>query len=204
MKQQFIITNSIMDEKALKLAAYSYSGRSDRDPVEAHFAGIPMIKHNLNPSADVSIVAIITEAGNYANNFELYKKELEKITEETGIELVSKIKVIKVPYDESREKHIAFFTELCKLFEEDAELYMDVTFGSKVTPISEFASLVYAENAKKCNIKEVIYGKVIAAEKQEIYDIKCLYHMAQLISTASHNPYVDLEELLNSFEKDEK
>ncbi len=204
MKQQFIVTNPILPENMLNSAVYSYSGRDDRQPVEAHFAGIPMIKHNVDKNADIKILVVITKDanGNYEKNYKLFLEELKAISDEIGVDLSSKITTVEIPFSETTDKHISFFTDMCKGFEEGADLYMDVTFGSKVTSIDIFSTLVYAEKIKKCDIKEVVYGKGLKGEPQEIFDISTLYRMTQLINTMSYIPNANIDEMLARFKSE--
>lgn len=203
-KQQFIATIPILDEKTLKRAAYIYADYPERGAVESRFPAIPMIRHNIDPTAEISVIVIFTQAGNYKHNLELFYEELQAVSDEFNVELVSKVTEIPVPYEETKKKHTEFFVSIGNALAGDADLYMDLTYGSKVSPITEFASLVYAEHAKKCRIKEVIYGKVMGSETPTLYDIKELYRMSQLINTMSFLPNANLEKLLNSFNEDEK
>ena len=198
-KQQFIATIPILDDKTLKKAAYIYADNPERGAIESCFPAIPMLRHNVDPTAEISVIVIYTRAGNYKHNLELFYNELKAVSAELNTDLVSKVIEIPVPYEETREKHTAFFVSIGNALAENADLFMDITYGSKVSPITEFASLTYAEHAKKCRIKEVIYGKVIGAETPTLYDIKELYRMSQLINTMSFLPNADLERLLNSF-----
>lgn len=198
--QQFIVTIPILSDKVLKKVPYIYEGHPERPPIESYFPGIPMLRHNIDPSAEISIVVIYTCAGNYQNNLELFYTELQSLSDEIGVDLRSKVKEISVPYEETRDKHVSFFVELGNAFIENADLYMDLTYGSKVSPITEFALLPYAEYGKMCRCKEVIYGKVIGSDTPTIYDIKELYQMSRLINTISRIPGSDLNKLLNTFQ----
>ena len=203
-KQQFIATIPILDEKTLKKAAYIYADYPERSAVESYFPAIPMIRHNIDPTAEISVIVIFTQAGNYKHNLELFYKELRAVSDEFNVDLTSNVVEIPVPYEETKKKHTEFFVNIGNALADDADLFMDLTYGSKVSPITEFASLVYAEQAKKCRIKEVVYGKVMGSETPTIYDIKELYRMSQLINTMSFLPNADLEKLLNSFNEDQK
>lgn len=202
MKQQFIVTNPILQENSLNYASYTYYKRTDRNVVNAHFTGIPMIKHNVNPNADISILVIITQAGNYENNYNLFLKELNKLSDEVGIDLASKVTKYVIPFSENEDKHASFFNEICTRFIAGADLYMDVTFGSKVTSIDLFCTLVYADKVKHCEIKEVVYGKGISGENAELYDITSLYRMTQLINTMSYIPGADIDQMLAKFKSE--
>lgn len=216
-KQQFLISVSLQSAKGgLQKTPYEYEGFPERNVNNrannnSHCPGIPMLLHNYDPESDAQIVFLVP-AGNAAkSNFEVFKQEIidipnnpdidEKLRRKfEGKDLISTAKVITIPAEENREKSIAFFNDLCAVFIEEADLYMDITFGTKVHAVSEFSTLVYAENARLMNIREVIYGKLDHAKNiGKIYDVKFLYRMVQSLNTAAFVPGSDLTALLDSF-----
>lgn len=202
MNQQFIVTNPILPNKLLNCVDYFYPQLPDREKVTAHFTGIPLLKHCVDPNADdISIIVIITKDKNeyYKENYRMFLDELKVISEEKGVDLESKIQTIEFDFVENTKKHIDLFTRLCNSYLENAELYMDLTFGSKATSIDLFSTLAYAEKVKGCDLKEVVYGKGVPGEPTEIYNLITLYRMANLINTMSFIPGADIDQMLKEF-----
>ena len=93
------------------------------------------------------------------------------------------------------------FKSVSRSYKKGAELYIDLTFGSKVQAISIFQSLCVAES-NGCHVKELLYGSYIKSEadagKGSIYSLRSLYEITQLLNTYSMLPDTDLEKLLDS------
>lgn len=212
-RKQFYVTIPMLPKESLKNVAYCYDKDESRK-CDSRFPSIPMIKFNLKPEDDYSIVVIWTlpdkntikgEDGlcNSERNKSIYYEELKDTLAEIGVVFdESKITELAIPYDESDEKNRAFFKEICVTYEEDAYVYVDLTYGTKISSIVEFASLVYAEKAKGCFLREVIYGKYVHENNNSygtIYDMRSLYNMSMIIHTCSMLPNADITEMLDSF-----
>lgn len=79
-KQQFIATIPILDEKTLKKAAYIYADYPERSAVESYFPAIPMIRHNIDPTAEISVIVILPRRGTTSIILKLFYKELSAVS----------------------------------------------------------------------------------------------------------------------------
>ncbi len=217
-KQQFIISVPVQSANNLKLVEYEYTGFPERNKImsnnRSRFPGVPMLLHNYDPDSDAEILFIRTinpENENDANNnFEVLQNEIASIPNNPDIDetlrekfrgntLLSNAKEIKLLYEETLEKQIQLIKDICALFKEDADLYMDITFGSKVTPIQSVVSLVYAENAKHMTIKELVYGLCAGVSVPKIFNVKDLYRIGQSLNVAASVPGIDIDKMLSTF-----
>ena len=166
------------------------------------FPGIALLKENISKSTENRIITVRTEdnSGRTADCYGLFIRELNELSIQTGIELAP-TKEITVPYSEDRAKEKSFLKELFHAYPEKNHIYMDITYGTKLTAIEMFSSLCYAETALNCNIKSVVYGKYPfdGGNSGELFDVSELYHTVRFMETAAHmnkNCFLDLIEQL--------
>lgn len=201
-KKQFFATISMLNPQQLKKLDYVAEFRTDFSLMPTSSPAITMIEMYLQPGDDYEIITIRTDDDNERTkiNYEEFKGELRRLSEKKGFDIAISREIL-IPHNESREKHIGFFRELCDCYEPMSDVYMDVTFGSKVTSISLFASLVYAENVTRCSIGDIIYGKFAYGNGKggEIFSIRCLYELKELIHGASMMGNVNIDEMLDIF-----
>lgn len=202
MKKIFFVSISMLPVEKLTPLYYSFEGEKAAD-YKTCYPSILQMERNIKPGDEVKIVAIGTDDDNdrTAENFKVFEQELAALSEKLGVELAVS-ETVKVPHSESKQKLIFLLRNLCAAFEEDSEIYMDVTYGTKVTSIELFTSLVFGAKVKNADIRSVIYGKYTHGENVEngtIYDIRCLYDIANLIYAADHLPEEKIEDLLNQF-----
>lgn len=201
-KKQFFITISMNKPEFLKRVSYIPEYKKDFVPMPVTAPGLTMIEMNLEPDDDCEIITIMTDDvnGRTVINYETFKNELSELSKKLGREL-SITKEIHIPHEESKEKHIEFFRNVCDAFEPFSEVYMDVTFGTKISSISEFASLVYAEKTTRCKIRDVIYGQYNHNDGEEgyLFSVRCVYELKELIQSASVLGNVDIDKMLDNF-----
>ena len=196
-KITFVISIPMLPPDTLKLLKYA-------DPVngdiicESRFPGIAMIKNNIHAKADVNIVTVRTIDDNSRSEecYRLFKEELSALSDDISIKLDINTE-ISVPHNEDISKEKQLLKSLFNSFPENSDVFMDVTYGTKMTAIEMFSSLCYAEIAKKCSIKSIIYGKYSfnGSDTGQLYDVINLYNLMRLIETSSHmdkNSFKDL------------
>ena len=183
-KKIIFATIALQRKDQLKKLAYHRENTQQCYPIASAFPAIPVMEESLCDGDDVTIIPIITEDtfGNSRNNLEVFQEELAEMNQRHGWQLQLSDPII-IPHEETKPKQVQLFREFCNRYEENAEIYMDVTYGTKVTAIGVFSTLVYAERVKNCNIRSIIYGKFLhdAENTGEIYDIRPLYNLNMLI-----------------------
>ena len=204
--KQFFATISMQPAKSLEKLDYVLDGAPDTKCMPASFPSIPMLESNLSSDDEYELYLIYTkdDEGRYKHCYDTFYKELSELSERMGFGIKVTAEV-QVPHEESRSKHIGFFRDVCKLFKPETDVYMDVTYGTKVTSISCFASLTYAEDVLNCDIRSIVYGKYdhSGSGKGELFDIRALYELSGLIHSASAMPGIDVDKMLDMFGGDE-
>ena len=201
-KKQFIVPIPMLKPEDLREVNYSADFNKDFVFTPASFPAIAMIEMYLEKGDEYEIITVRTADDNdrTKGNYEKFKQELKKLSEIKGMDIAI-TKEILVPHEETKKKHIEFFRALCDIYQPLSDVYMDITYGTKVTSISMFASLVYAENVTKCYISDIVYGKYTHGGEKEgrLFSIRCLYELKELINSASVMGDADIDELLDIF-----
>lgn len=203
MKKIFFVSISMLPVDKLKPLYYSIEGSNRTTDYKTCYPSIPMIENNVSAEDEVKIVAIMTDDDNdnTKGNFNVFLRELEALSNRIGIKLTVS-ETVSVPHNETREKLVALLKALSDTYEKGADVYMDVTYGSKVTSIELFSSLVYGVKVKKCNLRSIVYGKYNHNEKEDhgvYFDIRYLYDLSNLIYAADYLPEDKVDSLLDQF-----
>lgn len=200
MKKTVFVTIPMLPTESLKAVKYRKENTGELFSEPSRFPSIPMLEWNMSNDDEIKIVVVMADdkMGRSKINLETYKEELAQLSEYMGVPMEIN-EIIVLPHEETKEKQIQLFKEISKHYDSDSAVYMDVTYGTKITSIGLFSSLVYADKVKKCDIKKVIYGKYPHDDggMGEIYDLRCLYDLNMLIHAAEFMPANDIEDLIN-------
>lgn len=199
-KKIFIITIPMLPAESLKSVQYMKDDSNEIIPIFTKFPGIAMIKENISRNERVKIVTVRTNDDNSytKGNYELFKNELSDLSAESGLAANIDCEII-IPHDEGLDKQQRFLKHICDCYENKADIYMDITYGTKATSIGMFSSLVYAEKAEECSIKKIVYGKFnYSSENGSLYNIKSLYDIAMLINSSAYMPKKNIKLLLDT------
>ena len=137
---------------------------------------------------EIKVVLIQTKGGDNAGskNVALFMDELNSLN--TYGATIS-YEIIASEFVESKEKFKKLYNQLIRTFENDAELYADVTFGPKSLPLLVFAAMQFGEKFFDCSIGNVIYLKAefrnnqFVEGSQMIYDYTPLYMLSSFTNT---------------------
>lgn len=157
---------------------------------------------------DVVEVMTVVERGEgtvctSAENYELYKKEVENIVaEKQGAVHFTEVTVHK-EFDSLTFNR--FFKEISGKITDGDRIYADITFGMKPYSLSMFIALAYASKAaENVYVEEIIYAMKYSgteiAEKvntSKIYDLTGLYHLNNIAGNAVNGQKNELDKLLN-------
>ena len=200
-KKVFYITIPMQNPEFLKELRYRKEDTGEIYSRPTRFPGIAMLEWNIFGNEEIKIVTIRSQDKNgYTDNvnYPKFKEELASLGEYLGRELVIDEEIV-LPLSENKDKQTSFMREICHSFDPKTYIYMDLTYGTKVTPIGLFSSLVYAEKVDECNIKSVVYGNYAfdGTDTGNYFDVKHLYDMAQLINACYLMPKENLRSMID-------
>ena len=185
-KKIFIISIPMLPEENLKALQYRYSDGALSGMTR--FPGIALLEKCAQGKAPVKVVTVRTIDDHRRTEacYRLFHEELGRLS--VKLNMVLEIGAeIAVPHTEDEEKSRHLLRELLSAYEKSAYVYMDLTYGTKLTAIELFSSLCFAETVYNCNIKAAAYGKYAfnSSGIGELYDVTRLYHMLRFLETSS-------------------
>jgi len=155
-------------------------------PVRCPINGI--LAKTLEKGEQVKLIFILTTGENSEceQNKKNYIEELKSINKEIGA--VLSYDTIEIEFEPTKKTYNKLITDLAEKIPDDAELYVDTTFGFKAIPLSLFCALRFVEEFREAIVQYIIYGKVEfnkehEPEKPMIYDITSLYYLFKLMGS---------------------
>ena len=157
-------------------------------PGVTYYAINSVLAQTMKHDDEIKVVLIQTKGGDNAGskNVALFMDELNSLN--TYGATIS-YEIIASEFVESKEKFKKLYNQLIRTFENDAELYADVTFGPKSLPLLVFAAMQFGEKFFDCSIGNVIYLKAefrnnqFVEGSQMIYDYTPLYMLSSFTNT---------------------
>ena len=158
---------------------------------KVRFAINGFLAKTLSKDDDVKIVRILVHNDTSEHNAEIQKSELEKLNENIGAKL--EFKKVLTDFDDSGRTIEKRFQELIGELEEDSEISLDMTFGSKTLVPVLFYVLGFAEKFFEADVKNILYDKMEFKRLDngksapnpdtcEIYDVTSLFYLNSLTS----------------------
>lgn len=176
---------------------------------EASFPVIPMISGYTEKGDTIDIIALLEkENENCKHNFEILKTEIEELSKSKGFSY--EIHVIEVSGEEVAREHLLTFEKILNAIEENDQLFVCATYGTKPIPIVEMMAVNAAYKIKKgVTVKCVAYGRAMRSKDGEvndliIYDITSLFFMTSLVDALAAHPLEDPEAVIKRVLEDEE
>jgi len=148
-----------------------------------------VLAKTLKKGEELRVIYIMTTGKNShcEENKKMFIEELEAINSEIGA--VLSYDTVEMEFIPSKRTYNKLITDLTDKIPENAELYTDITFGSKPEILSLFCALRFVEEFHNAIVQYFIYGKVEFinktgdTENPMIFDITSLYYLFKLIGS---------------------
>jgi len=172
-------------------------------PVRCPINGI--LAKTLEKGEKVQVIYILTAGENSEceRNKNAYIEELEGINKEIGA--VLNYDTVEIDFEPTKKTYNKLITDLAEKIQENAEIYVDTTFGFKAIPLSLFCALRFVEEFRDTVVQYIIYGKLEfnketrKPEKPMLYDITSLYYLFKLMGSMGASNVEDALETLKDF-----
>jgi len=172
-------------------------------PVRCPINGI--LAKTLEKGEKVQVIYILTAGENSEckQNKDAYIKELEDINKE--ISAILSYETVEIDFEPTKKTYNKLITDLAEKIPENAEIYVDTTFGFKAIPLSLFCALRFVEEFSDAIVQYIVYGKVEfnketrKLEKPMLYDITSLYYLFKLMGSMGASNAEDALETLKDF-----
>ena len=162
----------------------------------------------VQPGEKFRLLAIAADSEDGRRNCAVLQGELEELCRTKGCPC-PQIETIPAPADEGVAAQIAAFQRLIACVEDDDELFVCVTYGTKLLSQVTLMAVQYAYQAKKnTSISCVVYGQIDRSGGQEperwtarIYDETALLQLGEivrvLVQRGTADPRAALDEILS-------
>jgi len=185
-----IITAPMKNPGSIKPVQYPADGNKSIEyegEVRCPINGI--LAKTLKKGDEVKIIYIMetSENSNCEQNKTTFFNELKDITKDIGIDISAPDKV-NIPFKPTKETYNTLITELTEKIKDNAELYIDITYGSKPEILSLLCALRFVEEFRNAIVQYIVYGKAEfnnegTIENPKLYDITSLYYLFKLMGT---------------------
>ena len=162
----------------------------------------------VQPGEEFRLLAIAADSEDGRRNCAVLRDELERLCRTKSCPC-PQIETIPAPADEGVAAQIAAFQRLIACVEDDDELFVCVTYGTKLLSQVTLMAVQYAYQAKKnTSISCVVYGQIDRSGGQEperwtarIYDETALLQLGEivrvLVQRGTADPRAALDEILS-------
>jgi hypothetical protein len=172
-------------------------------PVRCPVNGI--LAKTFEKDEQVKVIYILTTGENSEceKNKNIYIDELEGINKEIGA--VLSYDTVEIDFEPTKKTYNKLITDLAEKIPENAEIYVDTTFGFKAIPLSLFCALRFVEEFREAVVQYIVYGKVEfnketrKPEKPMLYDITSLYYLFKLMGSMGASNSESAMETLKDF-----
>ena len=156
-------------------------------PIRCPVNGI--LAKTMKKDEEVKVIYIMTIGKNSfcEQNKKAFIEELEAINGEIGA--VLSYDTVEIEFLATKQTYNKLITDLADKIPDNAELYADITYGSKPEILSLFCALRFVEEFRNAVVQYFVYGKAERnketneLEDQMIFDITSLYYLFSLMGS---------------------
>lgn len=187
MKKIFIGSTKLA--KGMEEIQYHVATKRLKETVPFYYGFSTVIANNIGKEdrAKLVILELQRKSGAIKENTDYYLADIEKISAQSGVNIEHV--VIPVPFNESKVTFQNAFAALIQELEDNAEIYVDITFGAKTTSLLLLSFLQFAETQFNCSVKMIDYVQRDFDETEKpiigsecIYDVTSLYYLNALMN----------------------
>lgn len=155
------------------------------------------------PDEEIRVIAVATDNADARRNLGILQSELKALCETKGVRCPKGVETVFEPEDDRVETHISTFQKLIDFVDDDDELFLCMTYGTK--PISQVMMMAvqYAYRIKRnTSISCVVYGGVIRHENKVVgsraYDMTALVQMDEIVRMLAEQGVSNPQKVINS------
>jgi hypothetical protein len=201
-----IITVPMLPPREVEAFQYPVDGNKSIEyekPVRCPIDGV--LAKTLKKDEQIKVIYIITtgETSECEQNKKAYIEELENINKEIGA--ILSYDSIEIDFEPTKKTYNKIIIDLAEKIPNNAEIYVDTTFGFKAIPLSLFCALRFVEEFREAVVQYIIYGKVefdkVTRERKnpKLYDVTSLYYLFKLMGTMGASNAEEALETLKDF-----
>ena len=184
--KKFFTTIPLQKEGELKRFVYAAQGNSKLSMDEAtSFPIIPAINGYVEPGERFRVAAVVQDNEDAKRNYGYLRQELRALCERKGLTYPDRdVEYVDGPVDQRVSSNVDTFQKLIDLVEDDDELFVCVTYGTKPMSMALLTAIRYAYRLKRnTTVSCVVYGEVdrsVGDWKAKIYDETALVQLDEI------------------------
>lgn len=177
--KKFITVIPLQPEGQLKKLHYDAVGNQALQMEEdTCFPIMTAINGYVKSGETFEVVAITMDLADVERNFGIFQQELKEICERNGI-VCSKIQRVDIPNDETVVTHAETFEKIIEHLQENDDLYLCITYGTKPLTMAVKMAVQYAYRVKSnTSISCMLYGDF---RGKKVYDQTALVQLDEII-----------------------
>jgi len=200
-----IITAPMRQPDQIEKVQYPVNGNKAIEyekPVRCPVNGV--LAKTMKKDEQVRVVYIMTcgENSECEQNRKNFTDELEEINAEIGA--VLSYDTVEIDFLPTKQTYNKLLTDLTEKIPENAEVFTDITFGSKPEILSLFCALRFVEEFRDAIVQYIVYGKAEfnkdgQIENPVLCDITSLYYLFKLIGNIGNADFENASRMLKDF-----
>lgn len=162
------------------------------------FPIVPAIHGYAKPGEAINIIAVLERYHNSVKNMDYFTAEMERLRAEFGLDI--QLTVLEVPYSDGVEAQLETFQKLTEQIDDGDDLFICITYASKVVPIIQTMVVRYASLAKKdVLLRCAVYGQFDHDERvSKIYDVTPLFRMDDILQALAKAGVKDIGKAISA------
>ncbi len=190
--------------QGLELINYDISGNSSLEKMETHFPIIPVICAYAERGEEIQIILLKSTYETTDYNYELFGHEIEEIKKNLGIK--AEIKEIITEYKEDLNTQLKLFSDIITCLNNEDELYVCITYGTKPTPIVQMMAVNYAYRVlNDVKVECIVYGQANHVKHiGTIFDVTALFFMDEAVNNLARMNLENPTEIIKGILKTEE
>ena len=149
--------------------------------MDTPFPIITLMANHINNNDEVKIITIVAKNSaiktNAESNYQQFCRDANVLLDRKNIKL--EFIEISMSNVSKSDSHRLLFQDIVNNLEDDDEIYTDITYGFKSTPIVIFSALNFSYKTKQnVDVRNIIYGNLYNGTREikpEIFDITSLF-----------------------------
>ena len=172
--------------------------------METHFPIIPVICAYAERGEEIQIILLKSTYETTDYNYELFGHEIEEIKKNLGIK--AEIKEIITEYKEDLNTQLKLFSDIITCLNNEDELYVCITYGTKPTPIVQMMAVNYAYRVlNDVKVECIVYGQANHVKHiGTIFDVTALFFMDEAVNNLARMNLENPTEIIKGILKTEE
>ncbi len=151
---------------------------------------------------DIRVIAVVTDNTDARRNLGIFQDELNTICQKNGAHCSNGVEPVFIPEDDRVENQMSTFQKLIDFVDDDDELFLCMTFGTKPISQAMMMAIQYAYRVKRnASISCVVYGGLVRQEGKVVgscaYDMTALVQMDEIVRKLADHGVTNPKEMID-------